>query len=840
MNCLNYWGTALLRDCLPCFQRGGTVIIYTLVIATFQPVLIQLARCQSASAQDGYMLPPQEVIDIIDAPPEPSVSFSPDTAWMLIRERDAMPSIEEVSREMLRLAGLRIDPQANSRFQTSFYTGLSVRARDDSQAVPVPVPAGAKIAGTSWSHNSQDFAFVLVTTEGQELWIGNVNNPTHPKLLTDRLNTVIDGFSWMPDGTSIICQLVPENRGDRPSASSIPAGPNIQESIGNTSPTRTYQDLLASPGDEALFEYYAQTQLVILRSSGAHQLIGSPHIYGSVSPSPDGEHLLVTRIERPFSYLMTYRSFPQSIQVWNARSGDVEYTVADVPMEENIPIEGVRTGPRNVEWKSVESATLLWTEALDGGDPNREADNRDRIMVCRYPFQENPSEVLRVEQRAFGVDYFEDPSLIAITDYDRDRRWVRTVLHNLEERSIPPVVLSDRSIRDRYGDPGRLVGRQDHTGHVVIRQDGDWVYRTGQGASVDGDLPFLDRQNLSSLQTDRLWRCMSGVFESVVAVASSSAGAKPVVITSAETPTLPTNYFLRDLNTDSQVAITEFADPTPQIRDIKKQLVTYQRKDGVTLSATLYLPADYQAGTRLPLLVWAYPREFNDARTASQISGSPSRFTRMVGITHLTLLTQGYAIMDGATMPVIGDPETMNDTFIEQIVASAQAAIDKAVEMGVADRSRVGVGGHSYGAFMTTNLLAHCDLFNAGVARSGAYNRTLTPFGFQSERRSLWNAKDVYFSISPFMHADKIKEPLLLIHGENDNNSGTFPLQSQRMYQAVKGNGGTVRLCMLPAESHGYQARESVLHTQAEMIAWFDQYVKNAPVTSAERDASVE
>ena len=788
-------------------------------------------RGQSA----GYQLPPQEVVDIIDAPPEPAVRFSPDTQWMLMIDRDAMPGIEDVSRRMLQLAGLRIDPAANGPFRTSFDKGLSIRARDSRELTHVPLPNGAKLSGTSWSHDSKKFVFTLVTDQGQQLWVARVANPTKPKMLTDRLNTVLGGFSWMPDGEHLVCRLVPDNRGPEPAVNVIPTGPNIQQSIGNTSPTRTYQDLLSSPSDEALFEHYATTQLAMIGLDGTVRKIGEPNIFALVSPSVSGRHLLVTTIHRPFSYLMTYRSFPQNIQVWNVPSGAVDYTVAEVPMAENIPIEGVRTGPRNVQWKSVEPATLIWTEALDGGDPNQEAEHRDRIMVCRDPFNENPVEMVKTQHRALGVEYFSDPSLIATTQYDRDRRWIRSLLYDLKAPDVAPKTLMDRSIRDQYGDPGRLVSQRDKTGHWVIRQDGTWVYRMGRGASQHGDLPLVDRQDLDSLKTERLWRCAIGTYESAVAIASSAADVKPTVITTAETPTTPSNYYLRDLNKDRRVALTNFQDPTPQIRGITKQLVTYERNDGVPLSATLYLPADYQAGTPLPLLVWAYPREFNDAKTAAQVFGSPSRFTRMRSISHLTLLTQGYAIMDAATMPVIGDPETMNDTFIEQIVASAQAAIDKAVEMGVADPNRVGVGGHSYGAFMTANLLAHCDLFKAGIARSGAYNRTLTPFGFQSERRSFWNAKDVYFNISPFMHAHNINEPLLLIHGENDNNSGTFPMQSKRMYQAVKGNGGTVRLCMLPDESHGYRARESVLHTQAEMIAWFDKYVKNAKPAAEEQ-----
>ncbi len=800
---------------------------YLIVVAAF----IGLGLGESIANDQGYQLPPQIVVDIIDAKPEPSVSLSPDTNWMLMIERDAMPDIAEVSRRMLQLGGLRIDPVANGRFQTSYYTGLKLRHRNVDPIRPVeariPIQAGAKLASVSWAHDSQSFAYTLVTDQGQQLWVAKVEDPSAPILLTDRLNTVTNGFTWMPDAKHILCHLVPKNRADEPKVDTTPTGPNIQESYGNTSPTRTYQDLLSSKGDELLFDHYATTQLTLLGLDGSSNEIGQPQVFLEASPSPNGEQILVTTVHQPYSYLMTYRSFPRKMQVWNL-DGNMAYQIADVPMDENIPIEGVRTGPRNVEWKSGEAATLLWNEALDGGDPNVEAEFRDKFVTVSAPFAEPPRELLKVQHRAAGMTYFDNPTIVVTSEYDRDRRWIRNLMHDLAHPGTTPKVLMDRSIRDRYADPGRMVTIANETGQQVVRQDGDWVYRTGSGTSPKGNLPFIDRQNLQTLETERLWRCADGKYESVVAIADSSPASKPVVITNSQSPTSPPNYYLRDLNDDSVKTLTVFEDPTPQIRGIKKQLVKYNRADGVPLSATLYLPADYEAGTRLPLLVWAYPREFSDAKTAAQISGSPYMFTRMSSISHLTLLTQGYAIMDAATMPVIGDPETMNDTFIEQIVAAAQAAIDKAVEMGVADPNRVGVGGHSYGAFMTANLLAHCDLFKAGVARSGAYNRTLTPFGFQSERRPFWEAKEIYMSISPFMHANKINEPILLIHGENDNNSGTFPIQSKRMYQAIKGNGGTVRLCMLPEESHGYRARQSVLHTQYEQIKWLNQYVKNA------------
>ena len=785
---------------------------------------------QDVHSQEKYELPPPSVVDIIAAKPAPSVSFSPDRKKMLLVHRNAMPAIEDVARRMLRLAGMRIDPVANSRFQTVFNTGITLQDLNGQQKVEIQVPNNAKISTLSWSHHSNAFVFVAVDGQGSKLWLVKCEAPEQPQLLTDKLNTVMGGFDWFPDGNKVLVQTVPNNRGDEPQPSSIPTGPRIQESIGNKSPTRTYQDLLQNPYDEQLFEHYARNQLAIIDFSGENlktTFVSKPMIFGNTEISPDGKHLLIDTIHKPFSYLMTAGSFPKQIEVWSL-DGSITYKVADVPMAENIPIEGVRTGPRNVSWMSGRDATLVWNEALDGGDPNQEAEFRDVYMSIAAPFTGEPAELVRTNHRAFSMSYLADRSQVMTMQYDRDRRWVTSLIHDLDSSNQIPKVAMDRSIRDRYGDPGRMVSEADESGHSVAIQDGDYVYRIGSGASPDGDLPFIDRQNLNTMETERLWRCTKGALESVVGIAESSDNEKPTIITRRQSKTAPPNYYLRNLNDGSEVALTDFKDPTPQIRGIKKQLVTYKRADGVPLSATLYLPADYEKGTRLPLIVWAYPREFNDVKTAGQVAGSEDTFTQISGISHLSFLTQGYAIMDNATMPVIGDPETMNDTFIEQIVGAAQAAIDKAVDMGVADRNRVGVGGHSYGAFMTANLLAHCDLFKAGIARSGAYNRTLTPFGFQSERRSLWNAKSVYFGISPFLHADKISEPLLMIHGEEDNNSGTFPMQSKRMYQAVKGNGGTVRLVMLPEESHGYRARESVLHTQAEMIRWFDKYVKNA------------
>ncbi|MEM7263647.1 MAG: prolyl oligopeptidase family serine peptidase [Planctomycetota bacterium] len=782
-------------------------------------------------AQDPYRRPPAEIVELVDAPPPPSVNTSPDGTWMLLVERGSLPEIADLARPMLRLAGLRIDPSIDARYTTRFSSGLSVRPLRGGPTIRVTLPDDVRIGSVSWSHNSRDFAFTTIEEDGTALWIGKVGDPSEPKRIADKLNTIFGTMSWLPDGTSLLVRGVPEGRGEAPTPPRVPIGPTVQDSSGNKSPLRTYQDLLKSPHDEALFDHYATVQPYIVDVTGKKTKLGSPAIYSSMTASPNGDYFLVRRVERPYSYVQPYYGFPSVTEVWD-RSGQRVHTVVETPMRENVPIGGVATGPRSIQWMANRFATLAWVEALDGGDPRREVAHRDEWKLHAAPFDSPAIPLFRVEHRARGLTYFENPNWVVASEYDRDRRWTRSQLYDLSTPDSPPVVLEDRDTQDIYGDPGRLDMKMTDQGRSVVRYDAPWVYRTGSGASPEGSLPFLDRQNLETLETERLWRCEKGVYERVVDIVSSTSEIVAEVITVRESPIDPPNYHLRRAAADD-VVLTDFPHPQPQLKGIHKELVQYQRGDGVPLSATLYLPPNYEPGTRLPLLVWAYPREYNNAKTAGQVRTSPWRFTRIGGSSHLHLLTQGYAIMDGATIPIIGDPETMNDTFVEQLVASAKAAIDYADQRGVGDPKRVGVGGHSYGAFMTANLLAHCDLFQAGVARSGAYNRTLTPFGFQSERRSLWDAKSVYFGISPFMHANKINKPILLIHGEVDNNSGTFPMQSRRLFSAIKGNGGTARLVMLPHESHGYRARESILHTLAETLDWFDTHLKRGGVMPA-------
>ncbi len=805
------------------FCCAGFAVIAIIAAMAMGGLHAQSAEREAVST--GYQRPPKEIADILDVPPTPLVSISPKRDYLLLVERLSHPPIADVAAPMLQLAGERINPRTNGPHLPPRNIGLTLQAISDGKQRRIGLPAGVNIGFPEWSPDGKSLAITITTQTGIELWVADAASATARRIPEVKINAAYgDAVQWMPDSRTLLVQTIVAGRGAPPSAPPTPPGPTIQESAGRAGPVRTYQDLLQNVHDEALFDYYCTSQIAAVRADGEAIPIGQPAIFASARPSPDGEHLLVVRNERPYSYILPAFRFPKIVEVWDKR-GQLEFTVARLPLQDRVPIDGVPTGPRSYAWRPTEAATLVWVEALDEGDPRKHAPYRDRLVQLAAPFTDQPHELAKIEQRYQGIEWGEKDGLALLRDYDRDRRWVRTFRMSADQPAEPPVLLWERSVNDGYRDPGSPLTRPLPSGRRVIWQEGDSIFLDGNGATPRGDRPFLDRFDLTTRQTKRLFQCDEANYESVIALLANDGSQ---FITRHETLDQPPNYFIRSTSGERR-RLTNFPDPMPRLRQIKKQLVTYSRHDGVALSFTLYLPPDHKPGQALPTVVWAYPREFNDAGTAGQVSGSTNRFTTIGGISHLFFLTQGYAILDGATMPVVGNPETANNTYVEQIVASAKAAIDKAVEMGVTDRERVGVGGHSYGAFMTANLLAHSDLFRAGIARSGAYNRTLTPFGFQSERRTLWEAPETYLKMSPLMAAEKINEPILLIHGEADNNAGTFPIQSERLYHAIRGNGGVVRYVTLPHESHGYVARESIEHTLYEMVQWFDKHVKHAP-----------
>jgi dipeptidyl aminopeptidase/acylaminoacyl peptidase len=791
-------------------------------------LLLVLTAVVGAPAQlafGQYQLPPKDIVDILEAAPLPTAAVSPSGQVMALLERASMPAIAELAQPVHRLAGMRINPRTNGLHRAETLKGLSLRTIADGAEIAVTLPPSPRLSWIGFSPDGARFAFTHTRENGIELWMGDSLTGEARAISTAGLNAVWgDPCEWLADSSAMLCRFVPPSRGAEPAAPQVPDGPNIQENDGRTAPVRTYQDLLASAHDEALFEHYGTSLLAIVEAAtGARRPVGPAGLYEIAAMSPNGEYLVVTRLKRPFSRLVPAGDFAKDVEIWNRR-GDIVRRVVSLPVADTVPNNGVLPGPRSYTWHATAPATLVWAEALDGGDPRRPAAQRDRLVSLAAPFAGEPAEIVRTEYRFRSIAW-TDTGTALVNEYDRGRRWTRTWV---VDPAGEPRQLWSLSAEDRYASPGTPIARPAFPHQTRIVQHGEFIYTKGDGASPQGDRPFLARVHLRSGAAERLYQTDTVSYEPVIALLADDASS---FVTSRETPTEPPNYFVRQLAVGAAPrALTAFANPAPQLRGVTRELLTYARADGVQLSATLYLPANYRKGERLPLLLWAYPREFSDPKTASQVVGSPNRFTAPGWPTlHLLFLTQGYAVLDNPTMPIVGAGETANDTYVEQLVSSAQAAVDAAVDLGVADRDRVLAGGHSYGAFMTANLLAHSDIFRAGIARSGAYNRSLTPFGFQNESRSFWEATNVYTRMSPFWYAHRIKEPVLLIHGEADDNSGTFPIQTERLYMALKGHGATARYVTLPHEAHRYLARESVLHTIAEMLNWADTHVKNAP-----------
>ncbi len=799
------------------------------------PAFVLLAALSGpAFAQDplAYQQPPAPIADILDTRPTPSPSLSPDRTTLALYDRANLPPIAELAEPMLRLGGYRINPRnngpANSR--VSWLTGLSFQPVAGGAARPVQLPANARFMSPSWSPDGRSVALLMDAPTGLELWVVDVAGARARKVTDARVNAASGAaFDWTPDSAGFVVRLTPEGRGAAPDVTRPPAGPIVAESMGRAAPVRTYQDLLGDAGDEALFDHYFTSQLTYVPLNGRARVLGQPAVYLSAVVSPGGDHVLTTTVKRPYSYVVPAGLFPSEINVIDLQ-GRAVHQVADLPLRDNVPtpFDAVAPGPRSVSWRADAPATLVWTEAQDGGDPRNQSEVRDRVFTLAAPFTAQPTTLIDLNERYGGVQWGDADTALVNSRWFNTRHETRYVV----DPSNPGTgrVLIERNYQDRYNDPGFPVTEPNGTGFSVLRMtaDGSKVLMSGAGATREGEYPFLGTMDLQSGQSERLWTSASGDYESIVGILDNDARR---LVTRRETRNDPPNLYVRNLDAQAPDALTQFPDPAPQLAGMSRQLITYTRADGVQLSGTLYLPAGYDKDRDgpLPLVMWAYPAEFTDAAVAGQVVDTANRFVRPGGSSHLFLLTQGYAVLDDPSMPIIGrDGAEPNDTYIEQLSASAEAAVNAVVELGVADRDRIAIGGHSYGAFMTANLLAHTDLFRTGIARSGAYNRTLTPFGFQAEQRNYWQATETYNAMSPFTFADKVNEPILLIHGEADDNQGTFPMQSERFYAALKGNGATVRYVVLPLEAHGYRARESVGHTLWETVRWLDQYVKNA------------
>ncbi len=839
----------------------GTYLLRGVVSAAFAVAIAPAAIAATSAAANtaaasAYNQPPKEILDVMRASPPPSPSLSPTRDKLMLVTMQDYPSISKVATPFLRLAGVRIEPGNHSQHDTPGGYGIPpcVSAIDlvqvaDGKQTAVKLPAGACPRPPVWSADGQRFVFENITAEAVELWVGDARTGAVRRLPGVRLNQMFgDQVQWMPDQKTLLVKLVSAQKAP---PAEVPGsdGPGIQESLGGTGQSSTYEnrDTLRNRHDEELFNFYGTSQLALVdAATGKITPVGRPGMYEDLGVSPNGHHMLVTEIRPPYSYVTTFDRFPKQVTVWDLSqhpakgANPVVREIAALPLADRVPNRGVPTGPRNFSWRPTDGATLVWAEALDGGNPNVKATERDKLMMLKAPFTGAPVEITRTEHRYAGLTWSEQPGVALLSDYDVNRKWHRTWQINVDDAKNSRRLIWDMSSDEKYGNPGNPVRRKLANGFNVIRLDGDTMFLSGAGSSPDGDRPFLDKFNLKTQQSERLFRSGKTSYETFLGFAGNDTGR---LLTWYQTVDDTPNAFVRTLGGATQaaagepavastsVALTHLVDPVPQVRQIKKRLVKYKRADGIDLSFTLYTPPGYKEGTRLPTILNAYPMDYADASKAGQTTGSQATFTRLRQ--YKLLLLSGYAIIDAAAFPIVGDPRKAYDSYTEQLVANAKAAVDEAVRLGVTDPNRVGVTGHSHGALMTANLLAHSDLFRAGAATSGSYNKSLTPFGFQNERRSVWEAPDVYTKASTFFYADKLKTPLLIVHGSDDANPGTTPLQSVKLFEALRGNGGVTRLVMLPHEPHWYAARESNEQLVYEMLNWFDKYVKNAPAAAS-------
>jgi dipeptidyl aminopeptidase/acylaminoacyl peptidase len=812
-------------------------------------VVFSLVLCRTeAQTNFKYQEPPKAIVELVDTRPTPAVEVSTrDKAgkqWILIEKISGLPSIADLAQRELRLAGLRFNPQTNGPSRGRYVTSLTLKMLPNGAEKAVTgLPTNAKVRFAAWAPDARHVFFVNASDEprdaGLSSWVVDVVSDASPARARRLPGIALNGMfgspcEWTGDSESLICKTVPKGRGAAPKRSEVPTGPVIQENLGRVTPGPTYEDLLKNPEDEKIFDFYATSQVEVVRLDGTSKAVGKPGVIVNASPSPDGHYVLIDERHHPYSYLLPFEAFPERVLVVNIATG-ASKQLADKPLEDTIPNihDAVPAGPRDHEWRSDAPATAFWVEAGDGGDPRKEVPVRDTLFLLDAPFDGSPRKLAEIPVRFRSVTW--GTAGLALVE---ERRWKdrKRILEAVApDGSVLSVKLFEGSFEDRYHDPGEPFVMMNAAGKNVLQTtaDGSGVYLHARGASPEGDRPFVSVMSLKNGESKRLWQSETQYFELPASILDA---AGPTILVRKESPELSPNYYVKDRGKDELTQVTFFPSPYGNAPIPKKRVLKYRRADGVELSANLYLPPGYKPEDGpLPTLLEAYPTEYKTKTAAGQMRGSPNEFPLLYWGSPVPFVTQGYAVLENATIPIVGeDKEEPNDTYVEQLVASAQAAIDEGARLGVVDRHRVAAMGHSYGAFMTANLLAHSDLFKAGIARSGAYNRTLTPFGFQNEERTYWQAPEIYYKMSPFSYADKIKAPILLIHGEADNNNGTFPIQSERLFSAIKGQGGTVRFVLLPLEAHGYAARESVLHMLWEMNNWLSTYVKNPPAASGQ------
>jgi len=785
----------------------------------------------AAQSDFPYQKPDTDILSLADARPAPSIRIKADASLAVLLFRNAYKSIEEMAAPEMKLAGIRINPMTNSPSRITYFNDIKILDILSGTEYSIDgMPVSPALSNFVWSNDQSLMAFTNTVKEGMELWILDMNQKKVKKLTEPILNANVGNvFIWSKDNKSLLLTtLVKDRKPLLDGKFAIPTGPVITENDGQKAQNRTYQDLLKNPVDEQNFELLTTSEISRVNLDGKLSLFKGPAMYVGMSFSPDGSYLLTYELKKPFSYIVTYDRFPTDINLLD-KDGKFIKTFISIPLTEELPkgFMAVRKGPRSLQWRADKPSSLYWAEALDGGDPAIEVTERDAIYTLDAPFETKPVLLVKTKERYAGIQWGDDNTAI-LNERWWNTRNSRILVFNPSLPGSVPRLFNERNEQDNYADPGNFVTKRNKYQLNTLDLTDNQLYMIGDGFSKEGKFPFIDKYSITDFKKTRIYQ--SKEKDKLEQLISAVDVLKGIYLTRLESKNEYPDFYLRNVKNNTLKQISHNVNPFQVLNGVHKEVIKYSRPDGVELSATLYLPAGYDKPKleKMPMIMWAYPTEFKDKASAGQVTANANEFTFPYYGSPLYWLTKGYVVLDDASFPIIGEGKNEpNDTFIPQLVSNAKAAIDAVDKLGYIDRTKVAVGGHSYGAFMTANLLTHSDLFAAGIARSGAYNRSLTPFGFQSEERNYWEAPEVYDAMSPFQHADKMKSPLLLIHGEEDNNSGTHTMQSERYFNALKGLGATARLVILPKESHGYAARESILHMLWEQDQWLDKYVKN-------------
>ncbi|HUH51606.1 MAG TPA: prolyl oligopeptidase family serine peptidase [Flavobacterium sp.] len=798
----------------------------------FSLLFVLTASFGFAQEDINYQSPPSEILELVDFQRAPSISMDSKKEHVVFMYRNTYKTLIDLNEDEMRLGGLRINPKTNISSTTTYVNNIQFRAIKDTKLLQIKgLPDNPRLTNFAWSADETKMAFTHTTLTGVEVWVADFKTLSAKKLTQAKANANLGNpITWFKDGEALLVRMLPN---DRPALidteSALPTGPIVTVSDGSLAQNRTYQDLLKSKTDEDNFDVLTTSELYKVDLNGNAKLWKNKAIYASESFSPDGNYVMITTIEKPYSYIVPLGRFPQTITIYD-KGGKLISEFNQKPLIEDMPkgFMAVQTGKRSISWRADKPASLVYVEALDGGDPANDVEFRDEVFQIEAPFSSKPQSIAKTIGRYSGITWGNDQYAM-LSDYWWNTRNTKTYIINPSDFSQKPELIWDRNYQDKYSDPGNPDTKRNEFGRYVLDIQNDNIFLIGDGHTPKGQFPFIDEYSLKTNKSKRLYQ--SSLTDKKEDISSIIDIKKGLVLVRMESKNEYPNYYIKNIKKrNAQTQITHFDNPFKKIENVYKEVIKYKREDGLELSGTLYLPVGYdmKKKEKLPLIMWAYPAEYKDKNSAGQTTANSNEFTFPFYGSPIYWVTRGYAVLDDAAFPIVGEnDEQPNDTFIEQLVSNAKAAIDAVDKLGFIDRDRVAVGGHSYGAFMTANLLTHCDLFAAGIARSGAYNRTLTPFGFQSEERNYWESPEIYNMMSPFMHADKMKTPLLLIHGNDDNNSGTYTMQSERYFNALKGFGAPTRLVLLPKESHGYSAKESILHVLWEQDQWLEKYVKN-------------